>query len=30
MTCGIFDFVKNSKGREKILLLEIGTHEEVY
>jgi addiction module RelE/StbE family toxin len=26
----IFDFVKDAKGREDILLLEIGTHEEVY
>lgn len=26
----IFDFVKNAKGDEDILLLEIGTHEEVY
>ncbi|RJP65924.1 MAG: type II toxin-antitoxin system mRNA interferase toxin, RelE/StbE family [Candidatus Abyssobacteria bacterium SURF_17] len=26
----IFDFVKDEKGKEGILLLEIGTHEEVY
>lgn len=26
----IFDFVKDEKGDEDILLLEIGTHEEVY
>jgi len=26
----IFDFVKDAEGKEEILLLEIGTHEEVY
>lgn len=26
----VFDFVKRGKGKEDILLLEIGTHEEVY